>query len=285
MKKFLSLLTACSLLVPIKLTLRSGQSFQALLTEKTPDTIIYTRRAADGTVLKGSAKRAQVTSILLPTPKDFATLAPQALRRGPRRKRALEKGKELWELYSWHTNWPGHSALPYYQYAILNLNCERIKEAAALFQKALEKGQRKNSAKLLSAFCLHKLDKKRGLEKLLREVPENLEKPEEEALRRYLLGLSLEKERPDLALQNFLYPHFFLSTEKDLACAALLAATALCVREKQKETALRLTIVLTNEYPEAAFHKHRRLALRWLGLTNRYTKAHPINQITTDFLP
>ena len=101
-----------TVVLPIRLTLQSGQSVSGRLLEYEENAIVYERYAKDGSLMKCRAKKEQVTKLRLSDPVELKELAEKSYRRGPKMKRALERGKELWELYAWGATWPGGAEAP-----------------------------------------------------------------------------------------------------------------------------------------------------------------------------
>ncbi len=270
-----------SVALPIRLTLQSGQSFSGRLLTHEENAIVYERYAKDGSLMKCRAKKEQVTKLRLSDPVELRELAEKIYRRGPKRKRALEKGRELWELYSWAESWPGGAKAPYYIYGKLLFNCSRYEEAKRYFLKSHDE-----IAGLYLGICYWKTgDLKKAREALERYAWEK-GSDEGAALWHYYMGRILYGEEDYRnALFYLLPPHLFFALERKAGADGLFLGSVCALKSGDMETAVRLAGVLTNEYKETEFRRHRKLILRWLEIGERYTKTHLINNYTEELLP
>ena len=270
-----------TVVLPIRLTLQSGQSVSGRLLEHEENAIVYERYAKDGSLMKCRAKKEQVTKLRLSDPVELKELAEKSYRRGPKMKRALERGKELWELYAWGSSWPGGAEAPYFAYGKLLFNCACYQEAKRYFSKSKEE-----EAGLYLGICYWKTkDHKKA-----REVLEKFawEKGEEEsaALWHYYMGRILYREEDFWnALFYLLKPPMFFALERKVDADCLFLGCVCALRAGDQETAFRLAGILTNEYREVEYRRHRKLILRWLEIKDRYTKTHLINTYTEELLP
>ncbi len=270
-----------SVALPIRLTLQSGQSFSGRLLTHEENAIVYERYAKDGSLMKCRAKKEQVTKLRLSDPVELRELAGKIYRRGPKRKRALEKGRELWELYSWAESWPGGAKAPYYIYGKLLFNCSRYEEAKRCFLRSCDE-----LAELYLGICYWKTgDLKKAREALERYAWEK-GSDEGAALWHYYMGRILYGEEDYRnALFYLLPPHLFFALERKAGADGLFLGSVCALKSGDMETAVRLAGVLTNEYKETEFRRHRKLILRWLEIGERYTKTHLINNYTEELLP
>ena len=270
-----------TVVLPIRLTLQSGQSVSGRLLEYEENAIVYERYAKDGSLMKCRAKKEQVTKLRLSDPVELKELAEKSYRRGPKMKRALERGKELWELYAWGATWPGGAEAPYFAYGKLLFHCARYQEAKRYFVKSKEE-----AAGLYLGICYWKTkDHKKA-----REVLEKFawEKGDEEsaALWHYYIGRILYREEDFRnALFYLLPPPMFFALERKVDADCLFLGSVCALRAGDPGTAFRLAGILTNEYKEVEYRRHRKLILRWLEIKDRYTKTHLINTYTEELLP
>ena len=270
-----------SVLLPIRLTLQSGQSFSGRLLEHEENAIVYERYARDGSLMKCRAKKEQVTKLRLSDPVELRELSETAYRKGPRMKRALERGHELWELYSWASGWPGGAEAPYFVYGKLLFNCGRYQEAKRYFAKS-----EPDEAALYLGICHWKTKNHKAAKEALEKYAWEKGGREEAALWHYYMGRLLYREgRFREALFYLLPPHLFFAQERKAGADCLFLGSVCALRTGDRETALRLASVLTNDYAETEFRRHRKLILRWLELGDRYTKTHPVNLYSEELLP
>ncbi len=106
------------------------------------------------------------------------------------------------------------------------------------------------------------------------------------ALWHYYMGRILYGEEDYRnALFYLLPPHLFFALERKAGADGLFLGSVCAVMSGDLDTAVRLAGILTNEYKEVEFRRHRKLVLRWLEIGNRYTKTHLINTYTEELLP
>lgn len=270
-----------SVALPIRLTLQSGQSFSGRLLDYEENAIVYERYAKDGSLMKCQAKKEQVTKLRLSDPVELRELAETDYRRGPKRKRALERGRELWELYSWAANWPGGAEAPYFVYGKLLFNCGRYLEAKRYFAKSNDA-----AAGLYLGICHFKTQDHKKAKAVLEKYAWEAGGDEAAALWHYYMGRILHREEDYRnALFYLLPPHLFFALERKVGADCLFLGSVCAIRSGDLETAVRLAGILTNEYKEVEFRRHRKLILRWLEIKDRYTKTHLINTYTEELLP
>ena len=271
-----------SVLLPVRLTLQSGQSFSGRLLEYDRESIVYERYAKDGSLMKCRAKKEQVGRLRLSDPVELRELAEKTYRRGPARKRALARGKELWDVYSWQTNWPGAGEAPSFAYGKLLFNCGLYREAKKYFSLCPEK----DKAAVFLGICHWKTGDRGKARAVLDKIDWRKEDEEGAALWHYYMG-RLEYEAGDLknALFHLLPPPMFFPLRRKEGADCLLLAGVCALRENDRGLAERLAGILTNEYREAEFRRQRALALKWLGMRGRYTKTNLLNAYTEELLP
>ena len=270
-----------SVALPIRLTLQSGQTFSGRLLDHNENAIVYERYAKDGSLMKCQAKKEQVSKLRLTDPVELRELAENVYRRGPRRRKALERGRELWELYSWAAGWPGGAEAPYFVYGKLLFNCGRHEEAKRFFAKSHEE-----AAGLYLGICHWKTGDHKKAKAVLEKYAWEDGGDEGAALWHYYMGRILHREEDYRnALFYLLPPHLFFALERKVGANCLFLGSVCAVRSGDLETAVRLAGILTNEYQEIEFRRHRKLILRWLEVGERYTKTHLINTYTEELLP
>ena len=270
-----------SVALPIRLALQSGQSFSGRLLDHEENAIVYERYAKDGSLMKCQAKKEQVSKLRLTDPVELTELAEKSYRRGPKKKRALERGKELWELYAWAAGWPGGAEAPYFAYGKLLFNCGRCQEAKRYFSKSKEE-----AAGLYLGICHWKTKDHKKAREVLEKLAWEKGSDETAALWHYYMGRILHREEDYRnALFYLLPPHLFFALERKVGADCLFLGSVCALRTGDMETAVRLAGILTNEYKEVEFRRHRKLILRWLEIGERYTKTHLINTYTEELLP
>ena len=270
-----------SVALPIRLTLQSGQSFSGRLLNYEENAIVYERYAKDGSLMKCQAKKEQVSKLRLTDPVELSELAETIYRKGPRRKRSLERGKELWDLYAWAANWPGGAEAPCFAYGKLLFNCGRYQEAKRYFQRSKEE-----AAGLYLGICHWKTKDHKKAREVLEKLDWEKGSDETAALWHYYMGRILYQEEDHRnALFYLLPPPMFWALERKVAADCLFLGSACALRAGDQETAIRLAGILTNEYKEVTYRRHRKLILRWLEIKDRYTKTHLINTYTEELLP
>ena len=270
-----------SVMLPIRLTLQSGQSFSGRLLEHEENAIVYERYAKDGSLMKCRAKKEQVTKLRLTDPVELRELSEGIYRKGPKRKRALERGHELWELYSWAESWPGGAEAPCFVYGKLLFNCGRYKEAKRYFLKSQDE-----MAGLYLGICHWKTGDHKKAQAFLEKYDREAGGDEAAALWHYYMGRILHREEDyKNALFYLLPPHLFFALERKVGADCLFLGSVCAVMSGDLDTAVRLAGILTNEYKEVEFRRHRKLVLRWLEVGDRYTKTHLINTYTEELLP
>lgn len=270
-----------SVALPIRLTLQSGQSFSGRLLNYEENAIVYERYAKDGSLMKCQAKKEQVSKLRLTDPVELTELAEKSYRRGPKMKRSLERGKELWELYAWAANWPGGAEAPCFTYGKLLFNCGRYQEAKRYFSKSKEE-----AAGLYLGICYWKTKDHQKAREVLEKFAWEKGSDETAALWHYYMGRILHREEDYRnALFYLLPPPMFWALERKVAADCLFLGSVCALRAGDQETAIRLAGILTNEYKEVAYRRHRKLILRWLEIKDRYTKTHLINTYTEELLP